>query len=432
MPDRGPGSPASSISRVIVDDLQRRLEGDQCEISARVRRGDSEQLRLWFRFPQDFAPAQLDGSPFLAAVLVWAMRHREDVVVDAPVSPRLLAALDGIFSMYSSFFPGEMRAVSVDAPAGEPPAASELTGSFFTRGVDSWYAVLTALEDDPQDPPLTNLVFCPDFLPVDRWPAELVAAKTQETRRAAEQTPCRFVEVFTNQKRDFRGHQLVAMALALGFTRMLIPSGGMRGELRPRATHPELDPRFSTERTRILHYGDASRIQKVGRIARSPRALATVHVCRYNQSADAENCCRCEKCLRTMIQLHALGADASAAFPQPLDPQVVAGMSKEIKHPHQWVDLLHALGDSPQDRRLAAAIRLVIMRADLRNAYERLREMGADPGLAGVRDDLPQAVDDTHRAVRDMHRSLHPGARRRGPWEWMRMAPRMLRTVRSR
>ena len=216
--------------------------------------------------------------------------------------------------------------------------------------------------------------------------------------------------MFTNQKRDFRGHQLVAMALALGFTRMLIPSGGMRGELRPRATHPELDPRFSTERTRIVHYGDASRIQKVARIARSPQALATVHVCRYNQSADAENCCRCEKCLRTMIQLHALGADASAAFKEPLDSRVVAGMSKEIKHPHQWVDLLHALGDSDEDRRLAAAIRLVIMRADLRNAYERLREMGSDPELAGVREDLPRTVQDTHEAVRHMHRALHPDA----------------------
>jgi len=417
---------------VIVDDLKRRIEDDQCEISARVRRGDSEQLRLWFRFPPELAPAELDGSPFLAAVLVWAMRHREEVAIDAPVSPRLLASLDGIFSMYSSFFPGEMRGVSVQAPAGEPPAASELTGSFFTRGVDSWYAVLTALEDDPHEPPITNLVFCPDFLPVDRWPDELVRAKTLQTRQAAELTPCRFIEVFTNQKRDFRGHQLVAMGLALGFTRMLIPSGGMRGELRPRATHPELDPRFSTERTRILHYGDASRIQKVARIARSPRALDSLHVCRYNQSADAENCCRCEKCLRTMIQLHALAADASAAFPQPLDPQVVARMSKEIKHPHQWVDLLHALGDSEEDRRLAAAIRLVIMRADLRNAYERLREMGTDPGLAGVREDLPQAVEDTRWAVRHMHRALHPQARRRGRWDWLKLGPRILRSVRTR
>lgn len=431
-PVAGPGQPASSIRPVIVDDLQRRLDGGQCEISARVRRGESEQLRLWFRFPEEFAPQQLDGSPFLAAVLVWAMRHREDIAVDAPVSPRLLAGLDGIFSMYSSFFPGEMRAVSVDAPRGEPSAASEVTGCFFTRGVDSWYAVLAALEDDPQEPPLTNLIFCPDFLPVDRWPDELVRAKTEETRRAAELTPCRFIEVFTNQKRDFRGHQLVAMALALGFTRMLIPSGGMRGELRPRATHPELDPRFSTERTRIVHYGDASRIQKVARIARSPQALATVHVCRYNQSADSENCCRCEKCLRTMIQLHALGADASAAFKDPLDPRVVAGMSKEIKHPHQWVDLLHALGDSAEDRRLAAAIRLVIMRADLRNAYERLREMGSDPELAGVREDLPRTLQDTHEAVRHMHRALHPDAHRRGRWEWLRLAPRMLRAVRSR
>ena len=170
---------------MIVDDLQRTLADGRCEVSARVRRGTGEQLRLWYRFPEQYAPAELDGSPFLAGVLVWAMRHGEDVTVDAPVSPRFLASIDDILSIYRSFLPGEMRPIEVNAPARAPPTSTELTGSFFTRGVDSWFAVLTALEDDVQSPPLTHLVFSPDFLPRDRWDDELVAAKTEGTRRAA-------------------------------------------------------------------------------------------------------------------------------------------------------------------------------------------------------------------------------------------------------
>lgn len=419
---------------MIVDDLQQFSADGRCEISARVRRGSGEELRLWFRFPEEFAPAALDGSPFLAGVLVWAMRAGEDITVDAPVSPRLLDSMDAIFSVYRSFFPGEMKTVAVQAPAGEPPAANDVTGSFFSRGADSWYAVLTALEDDPQDPPLTHLVFCPDFLPRDRWSDDLVALKTDKAREATAPTGCELVIVETNQKRDFRGHQLVAMALALGFRRMLIPSGGMRGELRPRATHPELDPRFSSERTQVVHYGDASRMQKVQRIAQSPEALELLHVCRWNSSTTDDNCCRCEKCLRTMIQLHSFGAlhAASGTFKKPLDPGAVARMSKEIKHPHQWVDLLHGVEDRPQDRELAAAIKLVISRAHLRNAYEEIHKFAGEPALASLRPDLPDALQRTFWATRLMHRDLDPDAPPRGLRERLGLVPSLLRLVKTR
>jgi hypothetical protein len=418
---------------VIVDDLQRSFPDGMCEISARVRRGDGEQLRLWYRIPTELAPEEVDGSPFLAGVLVWAMRAGEDVTVDGPVSPRLLDGMEDLLAVYRSFFPGEMRRISVSATPQAPPPPSDLTASFFTRGVDSWYAVLTALEDDPQSPPLSHLVFCPDFLPRDRWSGDLVDANTEATRGAAEPTGCRFVIVFTNQKRDFRGHQLVAMALALGARRMLIPSGGMRGELRARASHPGLDPRFSTERTEVVHFGDASRMEKVARIAKTPYALRTIHVCRYNESVTDENCGRCEKCVRTMLQLHILGAlDGAARFDEKLDPMVVAGMSKRINHPHQWVEILHSLGDDPEDRQLAAAARLVIIRAHLRNAYEEMLEYSGDPVLAELRRDLPDTLQRAHWATRLLHRGLDPEAPRRGLLQRLVLAGGMLRALRTR
>jgi hypothetical protein len=326
-----------------------------------------------------------------------------------------------------------MRPISVSAPAQAPPPPSELTGSFFTRGVDSWNAVLTALQDDPQSPPLSQLVFCPDFLPRDRWTDELVDANTEATRAAAAPTGCRFLTVYTNQKPDFRGHQLVAMALALGMRRMLIPSAGMLGELRPRATHLELDPRFSTERTEIVHYGDATRMEKVARIAQTPYALQTIHVCRSNESVTDENCGRCEKCVRTMLQLHIVGAlDGAARFEAELDPIVVTRMSKKLVNPHRWVEILHSLDDTPEDRKLAAAARLVIVRAHLRNAYDKMLEYGRDPELRGLRPDLPDALQRAHWATRLLHRGLDPEAPRRGLLRRLLLAGGMLRALRTR
>jgi hypothetical protein len=395
---------------VIVDDLRLSSVDDRCEISARVRRGDGDERRLWYRFPGQFAPAQVDGSPFLAGLLVWAMRNREDVTVDAPVSPRLLASVDQVMAVYRSMYPQRYRRVSVSAPEGAPPPATELTGSFFSRGVDSWFAVLTALEDDPQSPPLTHLVFSRDFFPVDGWTPEVVEARARATLEAAARTGCEAIELNTNLKREFGGAQLASGALALGFSRMIIPSGSMHGELVPAGTHPALDYRFSTERTEIVHYGDANRLTKVERVARSPLALDTLHVCRWNRTVTEHNCGRCEKCLRTMLELHLVDAlNGGPKFDQPLNPAGVASLDKELGvNRHIWVEILHALKDRPGDGQLAAAVRLIIAQSDLSEASDELRALGEEPGLAELGAELPVMAKRARLVALSAHAALRP------------------------
>lgn len=387
---------------LVVDDLEQSSGDGICTLSARVRSPSAEERRLWFSIPDEFAPAWTDGSPFLAALLVWCMRHAEDLTVDAPVSPRLLATVDDIIAVYQSFFPGEMAPITVRAPEGEPPLPTEIIGSFFSGGVDSWYGVLTALEDDPQTPPLTHLVLCRDFYPTESWSPRSAAERAEATRRAAAPTGCRFVEVGTNQKLDFGGHQLAAMALALGFRRMLIPSGVMQGELIPGGTHPVLDYRFSTESTEIVHYGDANRLEKTARVARSRNALETLFVCRAKDGRSMEtNCCRCEKCVRTMVCLHIAGAlDDAPTFPLPLDPRAMASMRVRPSRRHQWLEMVNALGPDRLDRELATAMRLVIARSDLYHAYREIDEIFEDPQLGDLAESLPKSIDRARELAR--------------------------------
>jgi hypothetical protein len=117
-------------------------------------------------------------------------------------------------------------------------------------------------------------------------------------------------------------------------------------------------------------------------------------------------------------------------FPEPLDFRRVAGMTKEIKHPHQWIDILHALGDSPEDRTLAAAVRLVIARAELRNAYQQVQKYSDDPEMAAIREDFPAALERTWTAVRLMHRGLDPEAPPQGLRERLQQLPALLGSVR--
>jgi hypothetical protein len=66
----------------------------------------------------------------------------------------------------------------------------------------------------------------------------------------------------------------------------------------------------------MIHYGIGfTRTQKTELVARYPDALAALHVCYAEQSAD--NCGRCSKCLRTLATLDVCGALGEAVtFPR--------------------------------------------------------------------------------------------------------------------
>jgi hypothetical protein len=400
---------------MIVDDIKHTALDGQCEISGRLRseRGGLEVERLWFRVPEEYAAAgDLDASPLLSGTLVWCLRNREDLHVDGPVSPRLLGQIEEITAVLRSFFPRAIRPIRVEAAPKAPSAGRELTASFFTRGLDSWFAVLEALEDSHLHPPLTHTVYCPTFN-AKGWSPELREAKARAVREASTRVGLELIRLETNVNRVV-GHGQFAMAHALGFSSHLIASGDMRGGLIPRGLHPDLDPRFSTERTRIIHYGDASRIQKTDRVARSRPALETLDVCQYDYLEQDRNCGRCEKCLRTMLELHALGAlERCPVFDEPLRVANVAQIDDVRGSRQAWLEAQHALGDGDFDRQLAAAVRMVIFRSDLRFAASRAETLSKNPALGEaldpsvLREAASTLTDVDRRVVRAMH-NLRP------------------------
>jgi hypothetical protein len=69
--------------------------------------------------------------------------------------------------------------------------------------------------------------------------------------------------------------------------------------------------------------GDVSRREKIATIVRDQRALGWLRVC-YKNPDQTYNCGRCEKCVRTMLSLHALGAlEQAQTFPNDVSPRAV-------------------------------------------------------------------------------------------------------------
>jgi len=88
----------------------------------------------------------------------------------------------------------------------------------------------------------------------------------------------------------------------------------------PVGSHPAVDGLFSSQRLTVIHDGSRfSRLEKVRDLASWPTALAALRVCPGN-TGDRLNCGRCEKCLRTRLELLAAGVEETAAFGSSLTP----------------------------------------------------------------------------------------------------------------
>jgi hypothetical protein len=97
----------------------------------------------------------------------------------------------------------------------------------------------------------------------------------------------------------------IAHAFSKRITKALIPSSDNISELIPWGSHPLLDYNYSSVDVSIRHDGlRYSRIEKVGLLADWNDALQILRSC-YNpfRSEETLNCGKCEKCLRTMVEL---------------------------------------------------------------------------------------------------------------------------------
>jgi hypothetical protein len=340
---------------MVVDDVRLDDRGEGCELSARVSRTAlaTDGERIWFRFPNELRPPQPDASPYLPGLLLACMRLGEPLVIDGPVSPRLLSGAQEAKGIYRGWYPrvsgGYQRVsggylgvsdVPIKAEPHAPAPAKPAAGCFFTRGVDSWYSALNGMAGAAAAPavPITNLIYSPtaDFVvgrPTEAWKREVRATAAERTREACKAIGCDLVLVDSNMRELVEptypwgfthGAMLASLGLALGLARVHIPGTVKGSNSVPHGSHPQVDPLWSTERTEIVHdRADVTRPEKVRFLADRPEALDRLKVC-INQSAEA-NCGRCPKCVRTMVALRlAEPLDGSPSFDQPLRLRRVA------------------------------------------------------------------------------------------------------------
>lgn len=327
-----------------IENLRTEKNGSRPRVSATVTWEDCGRPghELFFETEEEFAQG-LTCNPhaFLVGCVLPAMHHGEKrVFIDAEICPELLDNLNTAISLIRHWYYGAERdLVRIEAKTKtgfSSPRTPERTGFFFSGGIDC----LATLRANRLNYPLTHPGAIRDGLLIygqnvesDSRPETFAKARS-ELSAVARDSGIVLIPVYTNIRLlDEDGHVFtinhgailgaVAHAFSQRLTNVSISaSDSIPGlsfvnchSFKPHGSHPLLDPCFGSSDLRIRHDGvTLTRLDKTKLIAGWDMALNNIRVCGPNWPGI--NCGRCEKCVRTMLELLAAGVlDRSAAFP---------------------------------------------------------------------------------------------------------------------
>jgi hypothetical protein len=317
-----------------------RTEGDVLEAAASLKHPDGRCERLWWRVPTGWTDAVTTwADPFVVGLLFPIMQAGRDVQVHGPVSPSLVANLETFMGIWQEGFPDQYRAVrirareEVEAP---PPAVRGQTVVPFSCGVDSCFTVFrhSGAMAGPDGPTVTAGAVINGF---DIWLDEQNAAGMYEGLLGGARamldsvgTDCipmstNYHDLATTWKHSFGSHLASGMHLLAGrFDATMVADDAPHSAIgRAGGDRPIGDPLLGREHFDVSSDGaEVLRYDKAELLSQWPEAMQHLRVCFENPGRHT-NCCRCQKCIRTILSFRVAGCPLPPAFPHDVSDEQI-------------------------------------------------------------------------------------------------------------
>lgn len=281
------------------------------------------------------------ADAFLAACFPLAAVHGEARVrIEGQPCPMLVEGLRTVHAWWTSWGGMPTPAPEIEtAPRGHAriPTGPRRAVALLSGGVDGLHMLMRNRRLYRKDDP----AYIRDALFIHGYDIGKRARDPEDDRfrmtlkrlePVAVETGIRLIPCRTNLRHlpvppDFWEHRHTGAALAaaghvatLGPTFLFIGGSYPVNAPIPWGSHPSVDGLLSSQRLTVIHDGSRfSRLQKVRDIAGWPTALAALRPCPAKPGAQA-NCGKCEKCLRTRLELLAAGVEETAAFGPSFTP----------------------------------------------------------------------------------------------------------------
>jgi hypothetical protein len=328
-------APTDLILRPTISAVDR----DELVLRATLEFGDRSRSPFELRIgvPAELAErADRSANPFIPLATLLAARLAEDLTIEGPVSPRLLAGAGraaATFQEWWGYRPPELR-----AEGGEEPArGGDGVGVMFTRGVDSGATLIRSLRGEI--PERVTHLLSGDGIEWAYSP-EVEREIWADHERAAAELGLPLIRMTCNARELLRGligwprsfgAAYIGSALAVGPMLANVLTGATQPlvDPEPRGSRFDLDPLWSTEGTAVRQDGaELDRMQRTAIVASDVTYVRWLKVCW--QGRGPGNCGRCMKCLRTMTALAGVGVlEQSRLFEAPLTAEAIRDVKPE-------------------------------------------------------------------------------------------------------
>lgn len=281
------------------------------------------------------------ADAFLSACFPLAAVHGEARVrIEGQPCPMLIEGLYTAHAWWTSWGGMPTRAPKIETPVrgrGRNSGIPRRAVGFLSGGVDSLHMLMRNRRLYRQD----DLAYISDALFIhgfdigkrprdpenERFRTALLGLQHVAGEIGLRIIPCRTNLRHLPSMPDFWEHRHSGAALAAvghaaiaGAAVLFLGSSYPVADPVPWGSHPAVDGLFSSQRVTLVHDGSRfSRLQKVCDLASWPTALAALRVCPGGFGTRA-NCGKCEKCLRTRLELLAAGVEETEAFGPSLTP----------------------------------------------------------------------------------------------------------------
>jgi hypothetical protein len=302
-------------------------QGEQLVASATIEHANGERQLLWYRLPVS-QHASLTGScdPFTVAVIFLVMRQEAAVRVHGQVSPSLLRNLEEYQNIWTSWKADTYRqvAISAEQETEQAEASSDLAVMGFSGGVDSAFTAWRhhrGRAGSRARRPVAG-VFVHGFdIPLAE--AEAFTRAAEKNRAMLSSLGMETIQMATNF-RELRATWDDAYVAGLASCLMLLQGRFRAGLIAsnfpypnlvlPHGSNPLTDWMLSSRSFEIVHDGAvAHKVDKLREIYAWPEARKYLRTCWEGKHRD-RNCCRCQKCVWTLLVYRILGLERPECF----------------------------------------------------------------------------------------------------------------------
>lgn len=320
-------------------------------------------LELFFR-TDGHGAEDLSAEPeaFLAACVLPAMREGERrVLVEGPVDPVLAEGTADAIALLKSWYGASCGPVKVEATQGFhaiPPRRPDRAAVFFSGGIDSTQLLLANRAQFPATHPASFVEalssfghLCPTTEATRQWNALMRRNLSETAARAG----LALVGLETNVWElapdvDFLAGKSLSSALAAGahaFRKRwssiaMASSRDVAHVASRRGFHPVLDQLFGGSALDLRHASSRlTRLERLHAILAGPHGVENLVVCLAFPTPPFLNCGECEKCVRTMAALLALGRLSEARhFPErDVRPETILAVAIGCHDEGYWTEL---------------------------------------------------------------------------------------------